>query len=334
MLDDLHARRAGQGWKRIGRKIGFTNRTIWARYGVDRPMWSYVWDRTVTFAPDGNAVLSLSGLMEPRIEPEVAFRLRGPLPPGDDAQDVLRAIEWIAPAFEIVHSVFPGWKFGAADCTAAFGLHGRLVVGPPLLVDDTNRAALAASLPRFTVALLRGDSLVDTGIGENVLGSPALALVHLRDLLATQPFLPAAGGRRDRDDRHADRCLAGLRGGDVDEQVRYARHRRAPGPPRVNAGACNVEPGSAGASTPFPCGAMAMIRCNRIVCIAALTAVAACATPDPQADEAYKAPVYRTGSNLPAGRESGQTAQELTAAERKTIEDLQNRPRQPIGVTK
>jgi 2-keto-4-pentenoate hydratase len=195
VLDDLHARRRAQGWTPLGRKIGFTNRTIWARYGVDRPMWSHVWDRTVTFAPDGDAVLSLSGLMEPRIEPEVAFRLRGPLPAGDDVQDVLRAIEWIAPAFEVVHSVFPGWKFGAADCAAAFGLHGRLAIGPPLLVDDTNRATLAASLPRFTVALLRGDSLVDTGIGENVLGSPALALVHLRNLLTAQPLFPplAAG---------------------------------------------------------------------------------------------------------------------------------------------
>jgi hypothetical protein len=62
-------------------------------------------------------------------------------------------------------------------------------------------------------------------------------------------------------------------------------------------------------------------------------AVAACATPEPQADEAYKAPVYRTGSNLPSGRESGQ-AQEMTASERKTIEDMQNRPRQPTGQNK
>jgi 2-oxo-3-hexenedioate decarboxylase len=191
VLDDLHARRRAQGWTPLGRKIGFTNRTIWARYGVDRPMWSHVWDRTVTFAPGGHATVSLSGLMEPRIEPEVAFKLAAPLPPGDDAQGMLRAVEWIAPAFEIVHSVFPGWKFGAADCTAAFGLHGALVVGRPLLVDDTNRAALAASLPRFTVALLRGDSLVDTGVGENVLGSPALALAHLRNLLSTQPHFPA-----------------------------------------------------------------------------------------------------------------------------------------------
>jgi hypothetical protein len=82
-------------------------------------------------------------------------------------------------------------------------------------------------------------------------------------------------------------------------------------------------------------GAMAMIRLDLIVCIAAVTAVAACAVPEQQADsETYKAPIYRTGSNLPAGRETGQSGQELTAAERKTLEDMQNRPRQPIGVTK
>lgn len=195
VLEDLHARRRSQGWAPLGRKIGFTNRGIWARYGVDRPMWSHVWDRTVTFAADGYAVVPLSGLMEPRIEPEAVFMLRGPLPSGDDAETLLRAVEWIAPAFEIVHSVFPGWKFSAADCTAAFGLHGRLVVGTPLRVDDTNRVMLAAALPRLGVALLRGDAQVDAGSGANVLGSPAMALACLRDLLTTQPSSPplAAG---------------------------------------------------------------------------------------------------------------------------------------------
>src|SRR5436190_18981809 len=46
-LADLHASRVAQGWRAVGRKIGFTNRTIWPRYGVDRPMWSMVWDRTI-----------------------------------------------------------------------------------------------------------------------------------------------------------------------------------------------------------------------------------------------------------------------------------------------
>ena len=190
VLAELHARRIARGWQPVGRKIGFTNTTIWERYGVDRPMWSHVWDRTVTYAQDGHAELSLDSLMEPRIEPEIVFGIAGPLPPGDDPLDILRAVAWIAPGFEIVHSPFPGWKFGAADCAAAYGLHGRLAVGTRVPVTDANRAALAAALPTFEVTLSRGHTMIEKGVGANVLGSPARALMHLRDVLATQPWAP------------------------------------------------------------------------------------------------------------------------------------------------
>jgi 2-oxo-3-hexenedioate decarboxylase len=195
VLHRLHGRRLAQGWRPLGRKIGFTNRTIWPRYGVYQPMWSFVWDRTVTFARQGRAMCPLSGLMEPRIEPEVVFRLKGPIPPGDDVERVLAATEWLAPGFEIVHSVFPGWKFTAPDCTAAFGLHGRLTVGEPLAVTDRNRAALARLLSTFTLTLRRGDEVIDTGVGANVLDNPANAILHLRDVLAGHPqFPPLAAG--------------------------------------------------------------------------------------------------------------------------------------------
>jgi 2-oxo-3-hexenedioate decarboxylase len=50
VLDDIETRRRAQGWQAIGRKIGFTNRTIWPRYGVYQPMWAHVWTHTVHFA--------------------------------------------------------------------------------------------------------------------------------------------------------------------------------------------------------------------------------------------------------------------------------------------
>lgn len=195
VLREIQARRIAQGWVPVGRKIGFTNRMLWPRYGVFRPMWANVWRHTVHFAPDGRARLPAAGFAEPRIEPEVVFKLRGPVPAEGDAEAALAAVEWIAPGFEIVQSHFPGWKFTAADCTAAFGLHGALVVGTPLAVTAGNRAALAAALPAFALTLRRGAEIVDTGAGANVLDSPALALVHLARLLATQPqFPPLAGG--------------------------------------------------------------------------------------------------------------------------------------------
>src|SRR5437762_2463129 len=75
------------------------------------------------------ATLSLAGLMQPRLEPEIVFGLRQP-PASDALADVVRAIDWVAHGMEIVQSPFPDWKFTAADTIAGFGLHGRLFVGP------------------------------------------------------------------------------------------------------------------------------------------------------------------------------------------------------------
>jgi len=195
VLADIEARRRAQGWRSVGRKIGFTNRTIWDRYGVWQPMWAHTWAHTVQFAHDGKGTLALRSLVQPRIEPEVAFKLKAPLPLTDDPSAVLACVEWIAPSFEIVQSHFPDWKFAAADCTAAFGLHGALLVGTPLAVTEANRRALTDALPTFALALRRGDTVIDRGVGANVLDSPALALAHLARVLADQPqFPPLAAG--------------------------------------------------------------------------------------------------------------------------------------------
>jgi len=195
VLHAIEARRRAQGWVNCGRKIGFTNRTIWPRYGVDRPMWAHVWTRSVHQAPAGRATLPLAGLVQPRIEPEVAFGIAAAVPVEGDARAMLAAVEWVAPSFEIVQCHFPDWKFTAADCTAAFGLHGALVVGPRTPLDDARRDALAAALPLCRLTLSHGERVIDHGIGANVLDSPALALRHLAQLLATQPQFPqlAAG---------------------------------------------------------------------------------------------------------------------------------------------
>jgi len=195
VLFETEARRRAQGWVPVGRKIGFTNRTIWPRYGVYRPMWAHVWAETVTQAPNGSASISLAPAALPRIEPEVVFGLRGTVPPAGDAREVLDAVEWIAPGFEIVQSHFPDWKFTSADCTAAFGLHRALVVGARIALTDAARDAYALALPSFELTLRRGDDVIDRGVGANVLGSPALALAHLAGVLAEQPAMPplAAG---------------------------------------------------------------------------------------------------------------------------------------------
>jgi 2-oxo-3-hexenedioate decarboxylase len=91
----------------------------------------------------------------------------------------------VAPAFEVVQSHFPGWKFQAADTVADGGLHGRLVLGArvPLSALGDDPAAVLAAL---AVDLACDGAHVETGRGANVLGSPLAALAHLVALLAQQ----------------------------------------------------------------------------------------------------------------------------------------------------
>ena len=117
------------------------------------------------------------------------FGLGASLLATDDAEEILSSVEWMAAGFEIVQCPFPGWRFAAADCTAAFGLHGALVVGTPVAVDSHARTAIAKTLATFTATLSRDGSVVEQGTGANVLGSPALALGYLARTVAEQPQL-------------------------------------------------------------------------------------------------------------------------------------------------
>jgi 2-oxo-3-hexenedioate decarboxylase len=179
----LHEHRIAAGWRPVGRKIGFTNRTLWERYGVHEPMWGMVYDRTLIVAQGGPARVPLRGLVNPRIEPEICFALRSQPVPGR----LLEAIDWMAHAVEIVQCHHPRWQVTIADCTADNGLHGRLIVGEALPLP----ADVEARLPAVEVELLKENRLVDRGLGANVLGSPLAALAHLVELLARQPAAPA-----------------------------------------------------------------------------------------------------------------------------------------------
>ena len=69
---EIHAARLARGEVVRGRKIGFTNRSIWEKYGVDAPMWSYIYDTTYNELGD-DGVIALPPQAEPRLEPEIAL---------------------------------------------------------------------------------------------------------------------------------------------------------------------------------------------------------------------------------------------------------------------
>ena len=113
-----------------------------------------------------------------------------------DDRALLGCVEWVAHGFEIVQSLFPGWRFQAADTVAAFGLHGALAIGEPQVVDDNNVDFWLARLATFETTLLCNGAEMGRGHAGNVLGGgPVTALRHLVEALASDPDSPplAAG---------------------------------------------------------------------------------------------------------------------------------------------
>jgi 2-oxo-3-hexenedioate decarboxylase len=186
--------RETRGETPLGRKIGFTNRTIWDEYQIGAPMWGYIYDATVNDLDDVAATISLAGLAEPRIEPEIIFGLAVAPEPGMDERALLGCVDWVAHGFELVQSIFPRWEFTLPDTVAAYGLHGKLLVGPRHSLAEHGNDWLG-NLSTFGIDLKRDGVIVDQGRASNVLGGPLSALRHLVEVLASDPVNPplAAG---------------------------------------------------------------------------------------------------------------------------------------------
>lgn len=159
--------------------------TIWDQFNVSAPVYGPMYASTVH--PLG-APFETAMLMEPRIEPEIAFRLSAVPVPGMAPEELITCISGVCAGFEMVQSIFAGWKFEAADTVAAFGLHGAFLHGPMLDLSPADRRDWVVGLSCFETTLLRDDVVADKGHARNVLGGgPLAALGHLADLLARMP---------------------------------------------------------------------------------------------------------------------------------------------------
>ncbi|MBZ0130665.1 MAG: hypothetical protein K8F59_16330 [Rhodobacteraceae bacterium] len=183
---DMHRQRLARGEQAAGRKIGFTNRTIWDIYNVHAPVWGWMY-RASTGTIPADGVIVLPALPECRIEPEIAFRFCATPDEGMSDAALAACIDAVAHGVEIVWSAYPGWRFTAPDSVAAFAMHAAFWHGPlqdaaPLLADG------GQALADLTLTLSGpGQSL--TGSGADVLGGPVQAL---RRLIAEIPAMPGA----------------------------------------------------------------------------------------------------------------------------------------------
>ncbi|MCR9111402.1 hypothetical protein [Marivita sp. XM-24bin2] len=177
----IHARRLANGDRVAGRKIGFTNRSIWPIYNVDAPVWGWMYDHGVQDIP-GDGAIPLPALPEPRIEPEIVFGFKAAPSPDMDLTALAGCVDWVAHGFEIVTSLYPGWRFTAPDSVAAMAMHGALWVGPRLAPTPERLEALTTC-----GITLSGPNETLVGHGVDVLGGPLVALQYLVGQIERMP---------------------------------------------------------------------------------------------------------------------------------------------------
>ncbi|MFG3491640.1 2-keto-4-pentenoate hydratase [Streptomyces sp. NPDC047972] len=168
----LVARRLARGERITGFKLGFTSRAKMRQMGVSDLIHGRLTDRMET--ADGGR-LDVSGLIHPRVEPEVAFLLGDTLRPGADPAAAVAAV---APALEVIDSRYDGFRFSLAE----------------VIADNTSAAGYAVGtwtsprdLGNLGVLLELDGRLAETGSTAAILGNPLRALAAAARLAGELP---------------------------------------------------------------------------------------------------------------------------------------------------
>lgn len=195
-----------QGRKIVGRKIGLTSSAVQSQLGVHEPDYGILFkDMEV---PDRGR-FSAASVHQPRAEGELAFGLKAALNDPDASEaEVEEAIEWMAPAIEIVGSRVRDWQIRIVDTVADNASSGMFVVG------SDRRTFRRAEADGLSMELLEDDRVVSAGAASACLGSPVTALTWLARKMAAVgrplgagdlvlsgafgPLAPMASGHRYR----------------------------------------------------------------------------------------------------------------------------------------
>ncbi|MCW2698105.1 MAG: 2-oxopent-4-enoate hydratase [Modestobacter sp.] len=158
-----------------GHKVGLTSAVMQQQLGVDQPDFGHLLDGMIFSESD---VVPMSDLIQPRIEPEIAFVLGEDLTgPGITVEDAARAVDYVVPALEVIDSRIVDWRITIADTIADNASSAAVVLG-------SSRYSLAdVDLQHAKVSLTRNGEVVGTGTTGDVMGNPLHALVWLANTL-------------------------------------------------------------------------------------------------------------------------------------------------------
>jgi len=163
--------RLASGARITGKKIGLTSHAVQKQLGVDQPDFGMLFHDTEIL--NGQSV-SMSELMQPKVEAEIAFVLKHDLT-GQHlcTADIINAIDYALPAIEIVGSRIQDWNIKITDTVADNASASHYVLGhsPTRLIEfDVVGSAME---------MFKNNEAVSSGNGAACLGSPINATVWL-----------------------------------------------------------------------------------------------------------------------------------------------------------
>lgn len=167
-------RRRARGESLVGVKMGFTSRAKMAQMGIDDVIWGLLTDGMLI---EEGGSYDTSGLIHPRIEPEIAFLLGRPLSGRVTAAEAARTVAGVAVAYEVLDSRFADFKFTLPDVIADNASAAAFGVGTWHEPDSVD-------LSNVGLVLEIDGRPVETGSSAAILGHPLRALTAAARLAA------------------------------------------------------------------------------------------------------------------------------------------------------
>lgn len=180
-----------EGRRLVGRKIGLTNAAVRKQLGVDQPDFGMLF---ADMAYLDTLPVPTERFLQPRAEAEIALVLSSDLVGGSfTVADVIRAVDFVLPAIEIVDSRIVDWDITLADTIADNASSGAFVLG------NTPLPLAGLDLRLAGMTMTKGGKEVSTGAGR--LHGPPAERRCVAGQHAGRHRVPAARRRRRADGR-------------------------------------------------------------------------------------------------------------------------------------
>lgn len=146
--------RRSSGEALVGWKVAFASKAAYERFGLTEPVYGALTD--VMQVP-ADSLVGLGRFIQPKLEIELAFVLNKSLPADSYTDEqLLAAVGYMAPAFEVADSRWQGWRFGAGAFLADNASAAAFCLGPRQPFDATRAARLEFALYSDDALLAKG----------------------------------------------------------------------------------------------------------------------------------------------------------------------------------